>query len=32
MELRNNEMEKLYEESIHPIEEGAILQGKVVSV
>lgn len=31
-ELRNNEMEKLYEESIHAIEEGSILQGKIVSV
>jgi small subunit ribosomal protein S1 len=32
MELKNNEMERLYEESIHQIEEGSILQGKVVYV
>jgi small subunit ribosomal protein S1 len=32
MELKNNEMERLYAESIHQIEEGAILQGRVVYV
>ena len=32
MELRNNEMERLYAESIHQIEEGSILQGRVVYV
>lgn len=32
MELKNNEMEKLYAESIHQIEEGSILQGTVVYV
>ncbi len=32
MELKNNEMEKLYAESIHQIEEGSILQGTVVCV
>ncbi|HWR58615.1 MAG TPA: S1 RNA-binding domain-containing protein, partial [Thermodesulfovibrionales bacterium] len=32
MELRNNEMEKLYAESIHQIEEGSILRGRVLYV
>jgi len=32
MELKNNEMERLYAESIHQIEEGSILQGRVVYV
>lgn len=32
MELRNNEMERLYAETIHQIEEGSILQGRVVYV
>jgi small subunit ribosomal protein S1 len=32
MELKNNEMEKLYAETIHQIEEGSILQGRVVYV
>ena len=32
MELKNNEMERLYAESIHQIEEGSILQGRVVCV
>lgn len=32
MELKNNEMEKLYAETIHRIEEGTILQGRVVYV
>ncbi len=32
MELKNNEMERLYAETIHQIEEGAILQGRVVYV
>lgn len=32
MELRNNEMEKLYAETIHQIEEGSILRGTVVYV
>lgn len=31
-ELRNNEMERLYAESIHQIEEGFVLQGRVVYV
>ncbi len=32
MELKNDEMEKLYAETFHSIEEGTILKGKVVSV
>jgi small subunit ribosomal protein S1 len=32
MDINNNEMERLYAESFHSIEEGAILQGKVVAV
>lgn len=32
MEINNNEMERLYAESFHSIEEGAILSGKVVAV
>ncbi len=32
MELKNNEMERLYAESVHQIEEGSILQGRVVYV
>jgi small subunit ribosomal protein S1 len=32
MDINNNEMEKLYAESFHSIEEGAILSGKVVAV
>lgn len=32
MELRNDEMEKLYAETFQSIEEGAILKGKVLSV
>ncbi|MCL5023608.1 MAG: 30S ribosomal protein S1 [Nitrospirae bacterium] len=32
MELKNNEMERLYAETIHQIEEGSILQGRVVYV
>ncbi len=31
-ELKNNEMERLYAESIHQIEEGSILQGRVIYV
>jgi len=32
VELKNDEMEKLYAETFHSIEEGTILKGKVVSV
>ena len=32
MELRNDEMEKLYAETFHSIEEGAILKGKVLAL
>lgn len=32
MELRNDEMEKLYAETFHRIEEGSILKGKVLSL
>jgi small subunit ribosomal protein S1 len=32
MDINNNEMEKLYAESFHSIEEGAILSGKVVAI
>ncbi|MEW6584781.1 MAG: 30S ribosomal protein S1 [Nitrospirota bacterium] len=32
MELKNDEMEKLYAETFHSIEEGAILKGKVLSL
>lgn len=32
MELKNDEMEKLYAETFHSIEEGTILKGKVLSV
>jgi small subunit ribosomal protein S1 len=32
MDINNNEMERLYAESFHSIEEGAILSGKVVAV
>jgi small subunit ribosomal protein S1 len=32
METENNEMERLYAETFHKIEEGAILSGKVVAV
>lgn len=32
MELRNDEMEKLYAETFHSIEEGMILKGKVVAL
>lgn len=32
MELKNNDMEKLYAETFHTIEEGAILPGKIVAV
>lgn len=32
MELKNNEMERLYAETIHQIDEGFILQGRVIYV
>jgi small subunit ribosomal protein S1 len=32
VELRNDEMEKLYAETFHSIEEGAILKGKVLAL
>ncbi len=32
MDINNNEMEKLYAESFHSIEEGAVLSGKVVAI
>src|SRR5512135_883622 len=32
MELKNNEMEKLYAETIHQIDEGSVLHGRVVYV
>ncbi|MBI4685979.1 MAG: 30S ribosomal protein S1 [Nitrospirae bacterium] len=32
MEIKNNEMEKLYAETFHRIEEGAILKGRVLSL
>lgn len=32
MELKNEEMEKLYAETFHSIQEGAILKGKVLSL
>ena len=32
MELRNNEMEKLYAETFHSIREGMILQGKILAL
>lgn len=32
MELRNDEMEKLYAETFHSIEEGAILKGKLLAL
>ncbi len=32
MEIKNNEMEKLYAETFHCIEEGAMLSGKVLAV
>lgn len=32
MDIKNNEMEKLYAETFHSIEEGSILSGKVLSV
>ncbi|MDH5201672.1 MAG: 30S ribosomal protein S1 [Nitrospirota bacterium] len=32
MELKGNEMEKLYAETFHKIEEGAILRGKVLAL
>lgn len=32
MEIRNNEMEKLYAETFHRIEEGEILKGRVIHV
>ena len=32
MELRNDEMEKLYAETFHSIEEGSILKGKILSL
>lgn len=32
MELKNDEMEKLYAETFHSIEEGAILKGKLLTV
>ncbi len=32
MELKNEEMEKLYAETFHSIQEGAILKGKIISL
>ncbi|MDO8746297.1 MAG: S1 RNA-binding domain-containing protein, partial [Thermodesulfovibrionales bacterium] len=32
MEIKNNEMERLYAETFHRIEEGSILKGKVITV
>ncbi len=32
MELKNNEMERLYAETFHSIEEGAVLRGKIISI
>ncbi len=32
MEIKNNEMEKLYAETFHSIEEGAMLSGKVLAI
>ncbi len=32
MEIKNNEMEKLYAETFHSIQEGAILKGKVLAL
>ncbi|MDP1758741.1 MAG: 30S ribosomal protein S1 [Thermodesulfovibrionales bacterium] len=32
MEIKNNEMERLYAETFHRIEEGSILKGKVIAV
>ena len=32
MELKNEELEKLYAETFHSIKEGTILKGKVVAV
>ena len=32
MEIKNNEMEKLYAETFHSIEEGTILKGKVLAI
>ena len=32
MELKNDEMEKLYAETFHSIEEGTILKGKVLAL
>jgi len=32
MEIKNNEMERLYAETFHRIEEGAILKGKIIAV
>lgn len=32
MEIKNNEMEKLYAETFHSIEEGTILKGKVLAL
>ncbi|TAL26889.1 MAG: 30S ribosomal protein S1 [Nitrospirae bacterium] len=32
MELKNNEMERLYAETFHSIEEGSVLKGRIISV
>lgn len=32
MEIKNNEMERLYAETFHNIEEGSILKGKIIAV
>lgn len=32
MELKNNELERLYAETLHRIEEGSILKGRVIAV